>query len=143
MSTYIGLKLDRASSSMLKAWIMYNNFNCPVCFDDFHATVICDRNNSVNIEWAEKPNNIKVFPEEMKFSVLGTALVIILENKKMYDLHDHYKNNYGLVHNFDEFIPHITVSYFGDETKKPSLIDFPLTFNKEYKTHVIESWFSC
>ena len=80
--------------------------------------------------------------EPLKFHIFETAdkkraLVVVLKSEYLVNRHKELMTNYNLTYDFDEYIPHITLSYdIGNfDISKLDIKDLPsnFTINTEYK----------
>jgi hypothetical protein len=104
----------------LDSWIKEHSdiIPAPIPLDQAHTTILfCDKHFNVPSKSVEEfegtLSELSFTPTG--FALLGDsadekALVILLQADSLVDLHEHLISH-GASHSFDEYIPHITVSY--------------------------------
>jgi 2'-5' RNA ligase len=134
---YISLSLNKQSKQNIKEYLLKQNIK--ESFDDFHCTIIYSKKEfSGNIITDFSPiivNSTKLgrFINKEKEE---NVVVLHLEEDKINSLHNFYMKNYDFKYDFDEYKPHMTLSYFGDEIDFSKLED--ITFPLEFDSLVIE-----
>lgn len=113
---YVGVRFsDETKEHLLKVIEKFNIPN-PVATDDFHATIIYSKKSPTTqlkvLGSLEEPETAKA----TKFHIFTTrdeknALVIKLDSDFLKNRHKTLMREYELSYDFDEYIPHVTVSY--------------------------------
>lgn len=130
--TYVGVKFDESSLDALAEFVKTNNI--PNCLkkSDFHSTVVYSRKHLPEYEavgevdpvwkakpvgfdiWESKPNAYK---KEHTF-----CLVMKIDCPDMVNRHNHARDDHGATYDFDEYKPHVTLSYdVGKDFSKDNL----------------------
>lgn len=116
---YISCKYDNSTLENLEKWINQNRVKIPnpINITDTHTTVVYSRKNFISPH-VEKINNsildLSFFPKS--FKILGKpedqfkALALVLHAPYLEALHNDLLSK-GAVHDFDDYIPHVTLSY--------------------------------
>lgn len=121
-----------------------------IAFEKIHTTLIySSKNPDSEIKIGEDLLGVKA--KFSKFHVFDTAdnkkaLVLKLNCKALIDKHKKLMKEHNLSYDYDEYIPHITVSYdIGDfDLSKINNIKLPkdLTIKEVYINRIIKSWHS-
>jgi len=124
-------KFNESTLVLLQDWLSKNEdfIVYPIDVEDAHSTIIYSRvnfklpvfNSEDFSSWEFKPIEFDLLPS---FRAGRMALVIILEAPKLVELHNAIVES-GAQHNFDEFIPHITLSYSVDPDFDLSQLELP------------------
>lgn len=143
--TYVGVKLDDSSLDSLVEFAKSNDIPNPLKRSDFHSTVVYSRKHLPDFDpvgnidepwiatpkgfdvWESKPNAYK---DESTF-----CLVMEIDCPDMVKRHDHAREDHGATYDFDEYKPHITISYdVGKDFDKSNLewSGEPLKISNEY-----------
>ena len=116
---YISCKYNEYTLHNLKKWIYNNRIRIPkpINVSDAHSTVVYSKSNFAAPS-VEGINNLlprfSFFPKS--FKILGKeedefkALTLILDAPFLEDLHYKFLSH-GAAHDFDDYIPHVTISY--------------------------------
>lgn len=109
--TFVSLKLTADSSHLLATWMKENNVPDPVKIEDLHVTIIYDRNSE--FPWEPEKYRINLDPKTYRLALFGTnnnILVLSFKNKLLSDKHHKAKKEHNIQWDFDEYIPHITLT---------------------------------
>lgn len=118
--TYANLKLDDASHGKLEALQRRLGLANPTPRDKFHTTIIYSRKpcpGAMELHGMATPypawiKSLKTWPTQDG----NRCLVAEVQAYTLDELHDHMLEKYGATHDYDEFTPHVTLSYdCGDE----------------------------
>lgn len=113
---YVGVRFSDESKEDLLELIKALNVQNPVAAEDFHATVIYSKKSPSSplkvIGVLDKPEltvakELHIFPTREE----KNALVIKLESAFLKSRHEALMKEYNLSYDFDEYIPHVTISY--------------------------------
>lgn len=142
---YVGLKLSTTSAEELEEWVKKNNIPNPVPKDDYHVTLVYDRNHSLDDYTIEEFDPIKLDPSTYSFELFGqekNVLVLAFKNKQLEDKHAWTRQELGFNWDFPSYIPHITLALDvpNFNVSKLSLPDFPIYLVEEYKESLDEDW---
>ena len=131
---YIEAEVDEKSSKKIKEYCDKNNIKTN---DDYHCTIIYSKKEFQNL------NNIKIPKGNIKGKVIDIirfdnkdediyALAFKLKSKDLENLHNFYMKEYDFIYDFDEYIPHITLSYKAKNIDPNSLEvpNFEISFDK-------------
>lgn len=136
---YIEIVYSHETQINLRNWALDNGFDLTLSWGqeereiedfEFHTTVMYSRNESF------LPNEVRTTaPSEVKpigFKLLDGFPIIELEfSGTLKRIFEHYVSM-GLVHSYDDFIPHISISYSREDynLKQYTLPNFPLIFDR-------------
>lgn len=130
--TYVAVELDSKTSEKLFNWVTENNITNPTPKSEYHCTVVY---STKPIPEAKKENADLPFTATFdKWEVFDTqsgdkCLVARIKSDEIVELHERYHSKYDAKYDYDEYKPHVTVSYNlkGDvPTTKP---DFKFNFD--------------
>lgn len=144
---YIGMFVNKESSDKLKDFCEQNNININLQVEDtnldFHLSLLSSMNHSDD-EITINKMSVKV--KAVKWEILdrkneeSKCLVLKVKASALDFLHNHIKNKYKLCHNFDDFLPHITIDYNFQGDKPNTIPDFHIQLNEMYvKQNLIRS----
>ena len=142
---YVGVKFTMAAAEDISIFCAENNIPNPVPEKEIHSTLIYSTkyDNIVTNDVGEDLGNA----EPLKFHIFNTqdnkkALVLIIKSEYLIKRHKELMQKYDLTYSYDEYIPHITLSYdIGDfDISKLNIKDLPTNFtiNTEYKEDLRE-----
>lgn len=109
--TYSSLLPDRETKEKLFSHCAKLNVPNLVDPEDYHCTLIYSKKNCDNISKADFNLPCKALP--IGFKILGDetkVLVLELYCPNAKDLHNTFLEKYGATHDYDEYIPHITIA---------------------------------
>ncbi len=143
--TYVGVKFDDASLDALMNFVEDNNIPNPLTRPDFHSTVVYSRKHlpdyeplgSIDPTWKAKPTGFEIweskpnaYKKEHTF-----CLVMKIDCSNMVDRHNSARDDHGATYDFDEYKPHVTLSYdVGEDFSEDDLTwsGEPLGVSTEY-----------
>jgi 2'-5' RNA ligase len=133
--TYAKLTLDRASMTRLSLFCKEHKIPT-ISPEDYHVTMAFSR---VHVpELADYPINLPISVHVKGYKIFPTvnkpgknSLVVVLDSKYLHQIFKTFTEEYGASYDYDEFIPHITVTYeWPEETVPETIPHFALTLNK-------------
>lgn len=113
---YVGVRYSKQSVQQILDFIERNDIDNPIERKDIHTTVAYSRdpiNSSVSIlgdidqPFKAKPKGFAVWKTRNE----GNALVMLLTCDKLTERHLYFREQGGASYDFDEYLPHITLSY--------------------------------
>lgn len=140
--TYAAVTFDDDSNNMLTQFCQDNNIPNPVT--DFHSTVVYSRNfipeypelGNIDPPWSAQPVGYEVWPSGPNAFKNDTTycLVLRIECPELIERFNHIMENYDATYDYDEYKPHISLSYDVGEDFDPSSLPYPNAINvvKEY-----------
>jgi len=143
---YIACYPDKITKDRIKYFVK-EKLKLKTSHDDYHMTLIYSSKEckeTIKIVSSDKivasPKEYDLFPNSTDKTGKSFALVLKLESKTAKKLHDYLMKNYKLKYDYDEYIPHLTLTYDIDaadddfknklESKEIPLPDFNLVFDK-------------
>lgn len=141
--TYVELKLSKKSAKQLAAYVKKNNIENPTKQEEYHCTVVYStksiakaKDEKVDLPFTTTFDKWELFPTKE-----GTkCLVARLKKSSINDLHDMYHTKYDAKYDFDEYKPHVTVSYNFDNTIPLEKPEFDFTFDKMTFKELDTNW---
>ena len=130
---YVAVKYNQSTGDDLLDFIKKYNIPSTLKAEDFHTTLIYSRkwddiqdlnNNMEDFEIVAYPKELHVFETFNK----KRALVIKLDCPYLEERHKYLMKRYGLTYDYDEYIPHITLSYDIGNMEIPRNVKFPKFF---------------
>jgi hypothetical protein len=109
--TYSSLLVDPECAAQLYAFCQENGIPDPVDADSYHCTVIYSHQPCPDVAHEDFGTTCNATPKGYK--LLGTdtiVLVLELECPNAERLHNLFMQKYGATHDYDSYIPHITLS---------------------------------
>lgn len=148
--TYVAVKFSDDSNKRLGEFCLDNNVTDPLNEEDFHSTVIYSRTHLKDFEtlgeispsWEAEPLGFEVWPTKPNAykDEAGFCLVMKIKCPEMLRRFEKVMNNTGASYDFEEYIPHITLSYEIDEDFDISTLKWtsnPLEIVLEYTEDLI------
>ena len=137
---YVAVKYNQSAGDDLLDFIKKYEIPSTLKAEDFHTTLINSRkcadiqdldDDMGDSEIVAKPTELHVFETFDK----KRALVIKLDCPYLEERHKYLMQKYDLEYDYDEYIPHITLSYDIGEMEVPKDVKFPEFFRiqAEYK----------
>lgn len=148
--TYAGVRFSKSTCDQIEALQQQLGVPNPLSAKEFHTTLLYSKKNLPNYEAAGKLNPIPV-SDTTEFDLViwpsgsGTKNVLVLKYKCSWleNRHTQLSDEHGAKWSFDDYIPHITLSYdIGDwkpDSKKVTL-DAPIEIVKEYSEELDPDW---
>ena len=143
--SYVGVKFDDESLDALVEFTKANKIPKPLSRNDFHSTVVYSRKHlpdftvtgDIDTPWQATPKGFDIweskpnaYKDEHTF-----CLVMEIECPDMVKRHELARSEHGATYDFDEYKPHITLSYnVGEDFSKDGLKweGDPLQVTNEY-----------
>ena len=137
---YVGVRFTMAADEDISIFCEENAIPNPIPEKEIHSTLIYSTkyDNIVINDVGEDLGNA----EPKKFHIFETqdnkrALVLLIKSEYLTSRHKELMKKYDLTYNFDEYIPHITLSYDIEDfdISNLNIKDLPTNFtiNTEYK----------
>jgi hypothetical protein len=128
--TYASLLLDPECAAQLYAFAQENGLPDLVEADDYHCTVIYSHQPCPDV--AQEDFNLPCKGTPKGYKLLGTdnmVLVLELECSNAVHLHELFMQQYGATHDYDSYIPHVTLTRSYNGTILPTeLPPFDIVF---------------
>lgn len=110
---YCSAKPTQSTTDALRAYCAAYDIPNPVPAGEMHTTLIYSDKGCLNFEHQEK------YDQDIKANFAGfdmfgedkNVLVVKLKCPELHDRHNELMDEYDLSYNFDEYRPHITLSY--------------------------------
>jgi len=141
---YVSVNYDKQSQKMLRDWCEYNGFDLTVSYNgseqkaedfDFHTTIFYSTNevNLKNQTISESPT--EVYITGIKFLGENKDIpVFTISSSGLNGIREYYES-LGLEDAWDEYIPHISLSY-AKKSVDPNTIKLP-TFRPKFNKIVV------
>ncbi|CAL9999287.1 RNA ligase [Vibrio phage D479] len=135
--TYVGVKVDSASSEWLQELQKTLKLNNPLESSKFHATVLYSR-NGIEVPSTGNSYDAEAYRVDSWKDQEGKSVVIVkLKSEGLKNRHDDLIDAGG-THDFPEYNAHITLSY--DDAVKPLDISQPINLIDEYSEPLDLDW---
>lgn len=114
--TYIAVNYDERAKDYLIGWCTSNAIPNPVNRDSIHTTVVYSRVTldrylpSPNLDHVAVIGNLDVFTSNMNGKTTN-CLVVTLKSGFLVARHNWLRECFGATHDFQDYVPHITLSY--------------------------------
>lgn len=143
--TYIGLKVSTETRNNFKRWCIKHKIQNMVQRKKIHSTLIYSRKYCPDIQLNSELYPLEVNIKKMDFfssSKEKKCLVFLLDSKELIDRHNYIMKKYKTTYDWDEYNPHITVSYdCGDiNLDELTLPDFKVEITSEYMEDLNLDW---
>ena len=135
--TYAKLTLDLSSTKRLEQFCKEQGIDS-IPGKDYHCTIVFSRKAVPEI--ADYPVHLPVSAHVTGYTIFPTSsaedenqqsLVLTLESKYLQQIFKTFMDDYGAESDYDEFIPHITLTYNWQGVKVPEeLPHFNITFSE-------------
>lgn len=130
--TYVCLNLCEQSRDALHDWVDEYKIPNPADPKQYHSTVIYSRKGVPSVAGYRFKLPVKgkivrwdVFPNGDK-----KCLVAVVESPDMIKYHEAIRERYGATHDFEEYTPHVTVSYdYGNRAVPLAVPKFNLLYD--------------
>lgn len=132
--TYVSARCSQPTKTSVAEWIEQNNITNPVDTNTLHCTIVYSRRGAPDLASYPYPETIKAQPKCL--SIFPTAsgkkcLVIELEDSELNTTHDKIHNEYDVTYDYDDYKPHVTVSYdYDGGIEHLQLPTFPIAFDR-------------
>ena len=137
---YVAVKYNQSAGDDLLEFIKKYQIPSTLKAEDFHTTLIYSRKWADIKELDENMGDSEIIAKPTELHVFETfdkkrALVIKLDCPYLEERHKYLMQKYDLEYDYDEYIPHITLSYDIGEMEVPKDVKFPEFFRiqAEYK----------
>lgn len=137
---YVAVKYNQSASDDLLEFIKEYDIPSTLNAEDFHSTLIYSRKHAdiQDLDDDMEDSEIVAYPKELHvFDTFDKkrALVIKLDCPYLEERHKYLMKKYDLTYDYDEYIPHITLSYDIGDLDIPKDVTFPKFFRiqGEYK----------
>ena len=137
---YVAVKYNQSAGDDLLDFIKKYNIPSTLKAEDFHTTLISSRKCADIKELDDDMGDSEIVAKPTELHVFETfdkkrALVIKLDCPYLEERHKYLMQKYDLEYDYDEYIPHITLSYDIGEMEVPKDVKFPEFFRiqAEYK----------
>lgn len=132
--TYISAQLDDQSKNKLYDFTKTLELSDPAPKEQYHSTIIYSRVGVPETEYFDYPESFKgTFKEWRIFEnrIQGTkCLVAIVDSPELHGLHERIMNETAATYDFDEYHPHVTLTYNYEYDKVPDIKpDFSLNYS--------------
>lgn len=149
--TYAGLKFNSDTKEILKKYIEDNNIPNPLDVDKIHSTLLYSRNylpeykpaGKFDKSWIGNPKHFSIFESNPKNGGDGSnCLVLEYKCSEQTTRFDELMEKHDATYDFDEYKPHITLSYdVGDlDYKNLPMIEEELEIVEEYSEDLNLDW---
>lgn len=130
---YVAVKYNQSAGDDLLDFIKKYNIPSTLKANDFHTTLIYSRKHAdiTDLDDNMEDSEIVAYPKELHvFETFDKkrALVIKLDCPYLEERHKYLMQKYGLTYDYDEYIPHITLSYDIGDMEIPKDVKFPKFF---------------
>ena len=140
---YVAVQYDEDTQRKLRKWAEENGFDLTTKYDgtkqdpkdfDFHTTIFfttTEHQIPNHYKTIAPGGNAKVVDIQM-LGVNNDIPVLKIESPMVLRIREHYKDTYEMKDQWDQYIPHVSVSYSKDlpDVSKVKLPTFELTFNQ-------------
>ena len=137
---YVAVKYNQSAGDDLLDFIKKYNIPSTLKAEDFHTTLINSRKCADIQDLDDDMGDSEIVAKPTELHVFETfdnkrALVIKLDCPYLEERHKYLMEKYELEYDYDEYIPHITLSYDIGEMEVPKDVKFPEFFRiqAEYK----------
>lgn len=137
--TFAGVNFDAATLGALTRYMKAQNIPNPVAPEDMHVTLLYSRKNLPNFEPTEQyekpcvanPSGLDVFENRGKGK---NCLVMKLDSEELQQRHADLMIDHAADYDFDEYVPHVTLSYDAGDVDPEDFeaFDRPLNIVGEY-----------
>lgn len=110
---YCSARPSQSTKDALRAFCAAYDIPNPISADEMHATLIYSEKGSHNFEHEESYKTL-IKAKFAGFEMFGedkNVLVVKLKSPELTKRHNYLMDEYDLSYNFDEYRPHITLSY--------------------------------
>jgi hypothetical protein len=145
--TYAGIRMTDKTTKSIAKWIADNDIPNAVPTDKLHTTLLYSRKHLPDYSAAGSYDSLMI-GKPTKFDVWESAdgdtrcLVLEYKCKELVDRHNELMDKHGATYDFDEFKPHVTVSYdIGDmDIKSLPMLECDIEIEKEYMEELDLNW---
>lgn len=139
---YVAVQYDNDTQKKLRAWAKENGFDLTAKYDgekqreedfDFHTTIFFSTTEHDLANGKSKTSGSAKVVDILMLGVNNDIPVLKIESDSIWNIRKYFADKYGMKDAWDEYKPHVSVSYSKDnlpEMSKVKLPDFDLTFNE-------------
>lgn len=149
--TYAGVRFSPNTVKTLRAYGKSNKIPNRLPHENFHTTLLHSKKHLPNYEPAGEydtpmkgvPLGLEVWPSQPDDAgKVKNCLVLAYSCPPLYQRHHKLMNQHGATYSFDEYKPHVTLSYdIGDfDIKKLPAFEEELEIVSEYDEELKDSW---
>lgn len=146
-SLYAAAKPDKDIAIRLRNHFMLQGVPDVLPVDDFHSTIVYSTKAPVNYERIGSVNIPRIYAMPVGLECWPTktgknALVMRLYCPRLNDMHNSLMDKHELSYDFDEYKPHMTISYDIKlfDWEKLSQFNSPIEFVNFYDDEIDEDW---
>ncbi len=130
---YVAVKYNQSAGDDLLDFIKKYNIPSTLKAEDFHTTIIYSRKFADIKELDDDMEDSEIIAKPTELHVFETfdnkrALVIKLDCPYLDERHKYLMQKYNLTYDYEEYIPHITLSYDIGDLEIPKDVEFPEFF---------------
>lgn len=131
--TYVAIKFSADTLLRLQSLQKRAKLNNPIPLEELHATV-CYSRNPIHVvpKVGNKVIAVHGFVENLETKD-GNAVVLRLDSPYLAERHEQLRK-LGATHDFDDYLPHISLSY-DDEITEPFELDILIEMTHELQKH--------
>lgn len=141
--TYIALIPDKKTITSLAAWSKAHQIPNPIDPKELHTTLIYSRqgvpdavNYNINL-----PLTVRVIGFDIFDSGDKKCLVALLSSEELERHHLAIRTKYGATHDYDEYHPHITLTYdYTSKSKPKDIPEFPIVLTSRRFEKLDTEW---
>lgn len=107
--TYVCANLNKQSKKALDYFVTEAQIPNPADPKQYHTTIIYSRKGVPNV--SEYAFNTPFTAKPKEWKIFGTCLVLVVESDQLTKMHEDIMDKYGATYDYDDYTPHVTVSY--------------------------------
>lgn len=107
--TYVCAKLNKKSKKALDYFVTEIGIPSPAEPDQYHSTIIYSRKGVPQV--SEYKFNVPFTAKPKRWEIFGTCLVLVVNSSDLTKVHNDIMDKYGATYDYDDYTPHVTVSY--------------------------------
>lgn len=123
--TYGALKYSHKTIADLERWMADHGIPNKLDVDKIHTTLIYSRVKLHEMEQMGKTNASMLSFKPIGFGIFNSALVLLIDAPELVELHESLKKEFGATHDYEDYRPHVTLSYGIDEGFDLSSLNLP------------------
>ena len=145
IGSYVAVKFSKESTNAIRNFMVETNIPDKLKQSELHSTIVYSRvhlpefkaHGTLSEPWIATPTGFKIWESKPNsFDKRSTyCLVMTISCKDMDDRHNYAKKDHGATFDFDEYQPHITLSYdvgVGFDVDKLKWTGDPISVISEY-----------
>jgi hypothetical protein len=135
--TYADAGLSMESAQKLHKWCLDNGIPC-IDFNKLHVTLLFSR---APVPQIAQLNQYKIHKPAkiIKWEQLGESLALMIDSPVAHKIHN-FCIKHGGTHDYDEYIPHITISYNWNKPLPTNLPTFPVVLDEIRVNELDTDW---